>query len=333
MGRLFFFLIIVCTVIYSLLNPGTTNTIVLETLSLWLLMVLPSILPMYLLSHFLIRIPLFTKVLYPLLKPILHLENHTSCAIYLVSILAGNPTAASLIASAADKNLISKEEANRLVKFSSFVSPLFIIAFSNKLHPGISLFFIFSQILASILIANFLPSNKGNRAKIEHSITTEAISEILSSAPSVLLNIGVTMVMVNIIKAPLLKLMNFNSFYLKYILSLLEISTGLNDIINASLPLTTSMILFSILFSLSGVAIHLQVITVISKKKISYTNFFWYRLIHMAIALTIILFMIFHLVLIILILIGLIILINSLVKKKEKVLWQRVLPPSTNSFT
>lgn len=320
MGKLFFFFMLIITLIYALLNPASVNTIVIETLTLWFFIVLPSILPMYLIAHFLMRIPLFTKIFYPLLKPLFHFENETACAIYLVSILSGNPTSTSLIITANQNKLISLSEANRLLKFCPFISPLFIMAFSNKLHPNLAPLFLGSQVLASFIIANSLPQKNKYHSLNDQSLSIETISNILSKAPFVLLNIGVTMVMVNIIKQPLLLLINLlnpKTFILPYVLSLLEISTGLNDLLKSNLPLTTSILLFSSLLSLSGLAIHLQVITNIGRSQVSYKSFLLYRICHMLIALIIITLLIYHLWEILLLLLALIIIINIYKQKKK----------------
>jgi hypothetical protein len=324
MRKLFFFILIVITLAGAILWPDDTRNIVVETLMLWFLLVLPSIAPMYLISHLLITTPLFTRLLYPMLKPIMHFENETSCAIYVVSILSGNPTATSLIVSSLGSGMISLNEANRLMKFCSFISPLFIINFSNRLHSGFAGFFIFSQILGSIVIAYFLKNDQDHGIRNGNTINLEMISSILSSCPNVMLNIATTMVLVNLLKQPFTKLLEqfaYSGIALQYLLCLLEIGTGLSDILKADLPLMTGMILFSILFSFSGGAIHLQVITLISKKGISYINFLIYRIIHVFIALFFLFGFIFGLWLVQLIILGVMMILKSLlkgIKAKEK---------------
>jgi hypothetical protein len=139
-----------------------------------------------------------------------------------------------------------------------------------------------------------------------------------------MLNIATTMVLVNLLKQPFTKLLEqfaYSGIALQYLLCLLEIGTGLSDILKADLPLMTGMILFSILFSFSGGAIHLQVITLISKKGISYINFLIYRIIHVFIALFFLFGFIFGLWLVQLIILGVMMIIKSLskgIKVKEK---------------
>jgi hypothetical protein len=192
------------------------------------------------------------------------------------------------------------------------------------LHSGFAAFFIFSQILASMVIAYFLKNDHDHDIRNDKQVNLEMISNILNSCPTVMLNVATTMVFVNLLKQPFTKFLDqmaYSGIFFKYLLCLLEIGTGLSDILKADLPLMTAMILFSILFSFSGGAIHLQVITLISKKGMSYMNFLIYRIIHVFIALIFLFGFIFGLWTVLLIIFGSIMIIRSLftgIKIKEK---------------
>jgi hypothetical protein len=65
--------------------------------------------------------------------------------------------------------------------------------------------------------------------------------------------------------------------FLRIILTNMEISLGLADIINLNFKLFPTLLLSSFICSFSGISIHLQVLNIIKEEKLPYWDFFRYR--------------------------------------------------------
>ena len=101
---------------------------IFNTTITWFYYIVPSISISYTTAILLYNYPLISKLLYKPLHYIYHFENRKSCSIYLISIIVGNPCSIKLITEAVSNNEISITEGNRLLRFSSFVSTIFLFS-------------------------------------------------------------------------------------------------------------------------------------------------------------------------------------------------------------
>lgn len=250
MKKLSLFFILIIYLIFILSFPNLIKTKLISTTILFITTVMPSILPMYLICSLLSNSPLLSSNLYPFFKKIMHFENPTSCSLYLLSILLGNPTIAILINNAVQQKTISNKEAQRITNFTFFMNPLFIINTCGKF----SFILILGSIISSILIGYFSKNNNYN-----HTLKTSYTSflEIVNHIPSMLLNILAIMLVITIIKSPW-ETLNF-SWQISFLLDLLEVSLGVKNIINYSNPNLIKFILLNILLHSNGLCVLLQV--------------------------------------------------------------------------
>lgn len=268
-----------------LIYPSFNRAMMETALNLWVVVIIPSFIPMYILASFLNNYPLISKLTYPFLRKIMHFENQKACSLFLLSLLCGQPTVTILIQKAINQNVLSIQEGNRLMRFTSLLSPLFIInmcALSSFKFKYIAYLIIFCQVLASITIAFF--SKKTFRFSIV-TISNQKISidNIIDEVPHILLNILMTIILTSFLKMPfqiLITKFNINNLITNFILDCFEITTGLYNIIHYQINELLKIFLINFLLSFTGLCILIQVKQTIKKTRLNFANYIFYRIIH-----------------------------------------------------
>lgn len=272
----FIFMFLIFWFIIIAINQQITKATIDDTITLWYHKIIPSIPPSFIIGSFLSIFPNFFKFLWRILKKNMHFENPKSCSLFFISLLVGNPTSTILIKEAFQTNEISEQEANRLLRFSSHMTILFILIFFNS---PFSYILIASQVISSYLIAFFSKNDTFNNNHLSKSVQDQYFN-IIEKLPSTLLSILSTMILVAILKIPfsfLISLSKQNDLF--YLLDFLEITTGLTHILTIN-NVFISLILSSFLLSFNGLAIILQVFYFIKKTKLQFKNFLKFRLVH-----------------------------------------------------
>jgi len=126
-------------------------------LNIWWEIVFPTLLPFFVAVEILLGfgvINFFEIILTPFMKPIFKLPG-SGAFVMLAGMISGNPMGAKLTSLLRKKNMLTKDEAERLVAFTSTASPLFIlgaigIGFFQNIKTGILLSL--SHYLAALLI-------------------------------------------------------------------------------------------------------------------------------------------------------------------------------------
>lgn len=191
----------------------------------------------------------------------------------IFGMLGGYPTGALLTLELYEKSELSTSQAKRLMSFNFCGGCGFIITAIgcvrlNNHTSGVIL--LVSNVLSS-LILGFLLSFREKRIKEQfYSFTSgedfcELINSATSSAVSSVLNITAIITLFSAIM-PIIRVSDF-------ILPVIEITTGLCSEKSFSLPLLSAYLSFG------GLCIHLQILAVIKRFGMSYTDFFIKRVI------------------------------------------------------
>jgi len=272
-----------------------------STLNLWLTKVYPSVFTFYTISSILLNTNLFNKFIYytKFFFKKLRFKDQISLNLFLLSIFIGNPSSSGLIIESIDKNAITINDGNNLLKVSSFSNPLFILAFLFPYSIKYAVIIIFVHIASNIIIA-YLMNRNNNHTEIENISLRFSLREIINSINNVihiLLIVSTMMVFSNIIIFSLETTLNFlkiNNLFTLLLLSQLEISRGLSTILSLNIESLFIYLLVCFTISFNGFSIHLQVINIISKYSLSYSKFLIFRIIQCILASS--LFLIFALI-------------------------------------
>lgn len=262
-----------------------------STLNLWLTKVYPSVFTFYTISSILLNTNLFNKFIYytKIFFKKLRFKDQISLNLFLLSIFIGNPSSSGLIIESIDKNAITINDGNNLLKVSSFSNPLFILAFLFPYSIKYAVIIIFVHIASNIIIA-YLMNRNNNHTEIENISLRFSLREIINSINNVihiLLIVSTMMVFSNIIIFSLETTLNFfkiNNLFTLLLLSQLEISRGLSTILSLNIESLFIYLLVCFTISFNGFSIHLQVINIISKYSLSYSKFLIFRIIQCILA-------------------------------------------------
>lgn len=299
----YFVIIILLFICFEMLTNANLIIIAVQNAyNIWAYSVFPSLFPFFVISSILIGLN-FPRVIGEVTKPIMNklfkIKSDTAF-IFIMSLLSGSPSNAKYTKELYLNGSITLEDANKILIFTHFSSPLFILgtitSFLDNKEVGFFILVIhyLTNVIMGIVIRNYNPScdqNKGISLKkviYEASNTTDNISSIVTksifnSINTIIMILGVisiSTVMITIINS------NFNLSKLTecIISGLIEMTNGLRTLmsLDISLKLKTAISMFFISFG--GLSVHLQVISIINDTKIKYKSFFIARIIHASIA-------------------------------------------------
>ena len=236
----------------------------------------------------------------------------------IMGIICGYPTGAKIVANLYTRNIITLEEAERLLSFTNNSGPLFIVA-----SVGIGMFcdtrtgilLLLTHILASLCvgfcfrfwknkpneyISRFSNTNKYNLSpKIEENLSTgELFSNAVSNSIHTILMIGGFIVIFSVLSSilekshifdiiyifvkPIFSLFGINEKFIYGIINgILEVTNGSKIISSVRVQLISMNItICSFLLGFGGMCVLLQVFSVISKTGLSIKPYFIGKIMH-----------------------------------------------------
>ena len=238
----------------------------------------PSMLPFLILSSILSNygfVELVSHILSPLMRNLFHINSN--CAyILILSMLSGSPSNAKYIKELLDSNKITTGDANKVLLFSHFVNPIFIIGTVGTIFLGNKIYgfiILISHYLANLIIGIMLrkksipesiPNNNFFNIKPIGFITTlkSAIKDTIDTLLVVFGTITSTLVFSSIINA----YFNFNPVFN----GILEVTSGLKYLSIESNTILFKIIISTFFISFGGLSIHAQVMSILDNKSIKY---------------------------------------------------------------
>jgi len=188
--------------------------------------------------------------------------KHTYIYLFLSSLLMGTPTSSISILNLYKNNIIDKSYANISLTYTSFCNPLFLYTILNNIFNNtfITIKLILINYLSNFIILLFNKPKLTNN-KIKSNNTISLSSSINKSINTNLLILG-TITFYFIITSILFKEITL-PIYLKVLLQgLLEVTQGLNSLINLNIPFKEMLV--SLFISFQGLSIHTQVKSILS---------------------------------------------------------------------
>lgn len=295
----YFIIIILLLICFEMLtNANVIIVAVQNAYNIWAYSVFPSLFPFFVISSILIGLN-FPRVIGEIAKPLMNklfrLKSDT-VFIFLMSLLSGSPSNAKYTRELYLNGSISLDDANKILMFTHFSSPLFILgtitSFLDDKRVGVFILIIhyLSNILIGLAIRNTnsvsTEERKTSLKKVlyEVSNTTDDISSIVTKSIFNSINTIIMILGVISISTVIITIINNNFTFNKLteciISGLIEMTNGLRVLgtLDISLKLKTTIAIFFISFG--GLSVHLQVISIINDTKIKYKSFFLARIIH-----------------------------------------------------
>lgn len=196
--------------------------------------------------------------------------------IFFMSMLSGSPGNAKYTNELINKNLITELEGEKILLFSHFTNPLFILSIAPDKPMLIIFCHYVTNFILGIIFRNFNPSNTTKLINQERkSKLSEVLANSINDAIHLLLGILGIIVVFNVIS------ITFNNFILKYIL---EMTSSINFINLSLLNTKLKLILICGILSFGGICVHMQVFNILNGKKIRYKPYLLARIMHFIIS-------------------------------------------------
>ena len=285
------------------------------SISIWSNNIFPSLFPFFVLSELLINygfIELVSELLKPIMIKIFKTDSKNSF-IFVMSILSGFPSNAKYTRELYLKKLIDKHQASKILTFTHFSNPLFILGtlsltFLNNKEVGLLILIIHysTNIIIGIIFRNYYPTNEIiNKPSIKKAfsnmhlyrikncknfglIVTNAITNTINTLLLILGVVTMFLVLTTIIDSKI----NLNNYNQSILNGFIEMTQGLKYISILSIPLKFKAILSTMILSFGGLSIHMQIIGILSDTDIDYLPFLTARLLHSSIS-SILIFLLF----------------------------------------
>ena len=265
-----------------------------QAIKLWFDNLLPTLFPFFIITDILSYYGFMEYIakLFGNIMKLFKLPKQTSYILFM-SLFSGFPGNSKLIKELLDHQSLTINDANKLLTFTHFSNPLFIIGtvgtlylHNQKLALIILLVHYLTNIIIGLLFRNIYPENtlntqSLNREKIPFiKLLTNSINMAFANLIIILGIIIVFSLFVNIMTINL-KISAFNKSIL---FSFLEITKGLQLITDLSISVSIKATLITFFLSFGGISIHLQVMSILKDYKINYYLYFISRIMHASIS-------------------------------------------------
>lgn len=273
------------------------------SLQIWKNNIFPSLFPFFVLSEIMVKFGM-TEFIGNLLKPFMNKLfkiKSTAAFVLVMSIISGNPANAKYTRELYLNNDLNVNEATKILCFSCFANPLFILGtvgllFLNNKEVGllILLCHYIGNVIIGLLLRSYYPSEKENeKVSFSYAVSCahkkrisnkESLGEIITnsllhSINTLLLILGV-MTMCLVLTTILDNNINLNSVLQSLLNGSIEMTQGLKYISLEAIPLKLKCVLSVMILSFGGLSVHMQIVSIISDTKIKYFPFLFSRILH-----------------------------------------------------
>ena len=213
--------------------------------------------------------------------------------VFIMSLISGTPSNAYILKELVEERKLSYEEASHFLMFTYFSNPLFLTImlgsiFDSKTTLKIILIHYIANIIIGILKRGKAPKITHQSFQLEtrkrNGILIKSINKSISTLLMILGTVTFYMLLTYIITYPFQ-----NNVLLKTCFSgFLEITNGLNNLVNVNIYSKIKEIIAIAIISFGGLSIHTQIKAILEDTQIKYKYFLKGRLLHTMISILLI---------------------------------------------
>lgn len=277
----------------------TASEIVKESVSfsvsIWKDNLFPTLFPFFIVSNILIQYNFTDLIGRILAKPMQKIFKLPGCSSYVLinSLFSGFPSGAKYTSLLVKNKYLSSVEGSRLLTFTHYSNPLFIMGFigSTILNKKIGFIILISHILGGLLVGKIFSFNSSydfktvkETKKVDNIPIGKALStSIYDSLNTMFLLLGIVTIF-TLLTAFISNILNLDNFTKTILSGLLEMTQGINNINTLNINLLSKSIIITLFISFGGFSVHMQVLSIISEVNLKYKSFFIARILHSIIA-------------------------------------------------
>lgn len=303
MKKKFSNILIIIFLIILLYNTITNSFLikeaVLTSFDLWKNNIFPYLFPFFIISDLLINIniiELINKYLNKWMYKLFRI-NASSSFVFFMSILSGIPSNSKYINALIKTNNLTTYESEKILLFTHFVSPLFILGYIGNIVGKRNSIIILCIHYITNIILGFIFRNyhiNKNEQNYFNSPTNSFIktftNSILNSINTLLLILGVIVFFSFLTSC--ISLYIENPIIKALISGFLEITNGINNISLLNISLRKKLIFIMFIISFGGFSSHIQIMSILEENKIRYKMYLISRILHAFISTSILLLLI-----------------------------------------
>ena len=294
-GNFTFCLFCFVSIIFIFTNNKDVAEVIINATNLFLRKVFVSLFPMFIINDILINlnIPYYFYLVFNKLFLKVFKTSGLGAYVFIMSLISGTPSNAYILKELVEERKLSYEEASHFLMFTYFSNPLFLTImlgsiFDSKTTLKIILIHYISNILIGILKRGKAPKITHQNFQLEtrkrNGILIKSINKSISTLLMILGTVTFYMLLTYIITYPFQ-----NNILLKTCFSgFLEITNGLNNLINLNIYSKIKEIIAIAIISFGGLSIHTQIKAILEDTQIKYKYFLKGRLLHTMISILLI---------------------------------------------
>ena len=299
--------LIMVVLLFVMFEILTSSSSIMDTVGfsfgVWKNNIFPSLFPFFVLSEILVNygfIELVGEIFKPIMNKVFKVRG-IGAFVFFMSLVSGFPSNSKYVRELYLNGLINEYEGSKLLTFTHFSNPLFILGtisvlFLNNKEVGLLILIChyIGNIFVGFLFRNYYVSSREEssfsfkRAILEmhrkRISNKKSFGEVISSAlvngiNTLLLVFGVVTVFL-VITTILDNNINISSYYQSILNGILEMTQGLKYVSALDIPLKIKGTLSVLFISFGGICVHMQVVSILSDTKIKYFPFLVARIIH-----------------------------------------------------
>ena len=258
--EIFIFTIIFLYFIYIIKYNSYITEQTIYSVNIWLNKILPTLFPTFIIVDIIYN----TNLPYYIEK-YLHINF-----IYIISILSGSPSNAYILNK-------YNQNITKILSVTKYTSPIFTYTFLKAIFNHKTAILIISlNILSNIILKLIIKPKNIKYLIIKQETIYTTITNSIKKYINTLITILGTIIFFNTLPIHLIK----NNLIKGIILSILEITTSLNNLLTTTLPYNIKILLTIISLSTCGLCIETQIKSIINDTFINYKEYLLYRLLH-----------------------------------------------------
>lgn len=298
-----FIMFVLLFIMFEILSSSTS---IMETVGfsfgIWKNNIFPSLFPFFVLSEILVNygfIELVGEVFKPVMNKVFKMRGVCSF-VFIMSLFSGFPSNSKYVRELYLNGLINEYEGSKLLTFTHFSNPLFILGtisvlFLNNKEVGLLILIChyLGNIIVGLIFRNYYVSDESSSFSFKRGIlemhkkrisNNKSFGGVVSSAVinginTLLLVFGVVTVFL-VITTILDNNINLPKYYQSILNGLFEMTQGLKYVSALDIPLKIKGTLSVLFISFGGICVHMQVVSILSDTKIKYFPFLVARIIH-----------------------------------------------------
>ncbi|WMM26737.1 sporulation integral membrane protein YlbJ [Tissierella sp. MB52-C2] len=318
-STLLFLIIIILALFGIIANPKLSLSSATSGVSIWFNIVLPSLLPFFIISEILIGlgfVDLIGKLLGPLMGPLFKVPGEGAFPLTM-SVLSGYPVGAKLTSRLREEGLITKNQGNKLICFTSTSGPLFMLGAvsigmlnDSSLGPLIIIPHYLAILCLGLLFRSYKSDNKeftrSNKSIFEEiqesynswvktkksigSLITKSVKESMDTIIligglvifySVLVEVLFNMKFINHFLYLLSNILSIDLQIVKgFIVGIFEVTMGCKNIAAANIDFIYKVLLINFIIGWSGISVHSQSLSFINKTDINGKLYIFSKFLH-----------------------------------------------------